>query len=266
MLPGEDAQKLAATLDAPHDLTLPLPLLWHWAFFTPIVSTAALGPDGHPRRESALMSNYPRRMWVGGNVRSTGTLHYDTPTLRRTRLVSHTQKRGSTGDLLIVTLEHTVEQRRNAALVETQDVIFRELGGATAAEGPAVEAPAPSGWRETFTPTAQLLFRFSAVTFNSHRIHYDHDYATRVERYPALVVHGPLTAMMLAGAASRHLAGPLTSFSYRASNPLFVDRPVTIDVESSSSQGRDAAIMTATRMDGAVAMTATASSSDSPGS
>lgn len=265
MLPTEDVQRLAATLDAAHDPTLPLPLLWHWAFFNPIVSTAELGPDGHPRRESPLMAHYPRRMWVGGVVRSTRTLHCDTPTMRRTRLASHVQKLGSTGDLLIVTLEHTVEQRGNAALVETQDVIFREAGGATAAEGPAAEVPAKNGWQETFTPTAQLLFRFSAVTFNSHRIHYDHDYATRVERYPALVVHGPLTAMMLAGAASRHLARPLASFSYRASHPLFVDRPVSIDVESSVDQGRATATMTATRMDGAVAMTATAASSDSPG-
>ena len=266
MLPAEHVHKLAATLDAAHDPVLPIPLLWHWAFFNPIVNTAELGPDGHPRRESPLMAHYPRRMWVGGDVRSTGRLYGDTPTLRRTRLASHVQKRGSTGDLLIVTLEHTVEQRGHAALVETQDVIFREAGGATAAEGPVVAAPAPNGRRDTFTPTAQLLFRFSAVTFNSHRIHYDHDYATGVERYPALVVHGPLTAMMLAQAASRHLARPLASFSYRASHPLFVDRPVTIDVESSVDQGRETATMTAMRMDGAVAMTATASSFDSAGS
>jgi 3-methylfumaryl-CoA hydratase len=255
MLPGEDGQKLAATLDAAHDPTLPLPLLWHWTFFNPIVNTTGLGSDGHPRRESSLLANFPRRMWVGGEVRSAGPLDYDTPTVRRTRLVSHVQKRGSTGDLLIVTLEHTVQQRGITALVETQDLIFREAGGTTAPEGPAIEVPATAGWREIVTPTAPLLFRFSAVTFNSHRIHFDHDYATQVERYPALVVHGPLTAMLLAGAASQRLNKPLATFSYRASNPLFVDRPMTIDVEAS---GSEIATMTATRVDGAVAMRATA--------
>ncbi len=209
MLPGEDALKLAATLDAAHDPTLPLPLLWHWAFFNPIVSTAELGPDGHPRRESPLLDKFPttnvgRRQ--GSQYRDPAR---DTPTVRRTRLLSHEQKRGSTGELLIVTLEHTVEQRGNAARRGDPRRHISRTGWRHAAEGPAVEAPTPNGWRETFSPTAQLLFRFSAVTFNSHRIHYDHDYATRVERYPALVVHGPLTAMMLAGAASRHLGRPM---------------------------------------------------------
>ena len=203
-LPLEDLQKLAATLDAGADPAQPLPLLWHWAFFNPVVDTAELGPDGHPRRESALLKNFPRRMWVGGNVQSQAPLHPDTPTTRRTRLAKHAPKQGSTGNLLIVTLEHTVEQHGVTALVETQDVIFREAGGLTPAEGQPVTAPAPVGWREVFSPTAPLLFRFSAATFNSHRIHYDHDYATTVEHYPGLVVHGPLTAMVLAESASRH--------------------------------------------------------------
>jgi 3-methylfumaryl-CoA hydratase len=259
VLPGEDIQKLAATLDVPHDPASPLPLLWHWAFFNAAVSTANLGPDGHPRRESPLLDKFPRRMWVGGEVASKGLLHPDTPTVRRTRLREHARKHGSTGELLIVTLEHTVEQLGNAAVVETQDLIFREAGGAAVpAEGLSVSLPPPTGWREIFNPTTQLLFRFSAVTFNSHRIHYDHDYATRVEHYPRLVVHGPLTAMLLAESAARHLDGALRTFSYRASHPLFVDRPVSIDGETLAGPDRRTATMMATRTDGLVAMTATA--------
>lgn len=258
VLPAEDVHKLAATLDRDLGPSQPLPLLWHWAFFNPVVSTAGLGPDGHPRRESALLNDFPRRMWVGGEVTSKGPLHADTPTVRRTRLAKQAIKHGSTGNLLIVTLEHTVEQRAETALVERQDVIFREAGGATPAEGAAVNVAPGDGWRETFRPTPQLLFRFSAATFNTHRIHYDHDYATQVEGYPGLVVHGPLTAMVLAGSAARHLGSPLRSFSYRASNPLFVDRPVNIDGEIVVSPDGRTATMSATRMDGAVAMTAIA--------
>jgi hydroxyacyl-ACP dehydratase HTD2-like protein with hotdog domain len=258
VLPAEDIHKLAATLDVSIGPKEPLPLLWHWAFFNPIVSTDRLGPDGHPRRESALLKDYPRRMWVGGEVTSTGSLYPDTATVRRTRLVKHAEKRGSSGNLLIVTLEHAVEQSANIVLVERQDVIFREAGGSTPPEGPEVTPPAAAGWRETFEPTVPLLFRFSAATFNSHRIHYDHDYATNVERYPGLVVHGPLTAMMLAESASRHLGRPLASFSYRASNPVFVDRPITIDGEINAEPHGPTATVVARRMDGAIAMTATA--------
>jgi 3-methylfumaryl-CoA hydratase len=259
VLPGEDVQKLGATLNVPHDPVLPLPMLWHWAFFNAVVSTTDLGADGHPRRESPLLVRFPRRMWVGGEVASKSLLRPDTPTVRRTSLRNHVQKHGSTGELLIVTLEHTVEQLGNTAVVETQDLIFREASGAAVpAEGPSVGVPPPAGWREIFNPTTPLLFRFSAVTFNSHRIHYDHDYATRVERYPRLVVHGPLTAMLLAESAARHLDGPLRSFSYRASHPLFVDAPVNIDGETLIGPDHRTATMTATRMDGLVAMTATA--------
>jgi hydroxyacyl-ACP dehydratase HTD2-like protein with hotdog domain len=263
VLPSEHIQMLAATLDVAFHPTLPLPMLWHWAFFNPVVSTAGLGPDGHPRRESPLLDKFPRRMWVGGEVQRKGPLQTDTPTRRRTRLVNHVQKHGSTGDLLIVTLEHTIEQHGNTALVEIQHLIFLEVNGATQAEGSPVSLPLSTGWREIFKPTAQLLFRFSAVTFNSHRIHYDHDYATRVEHYPGLVVHGPLTAMLLAGSASRHLDMHLRSFSYRASNPLFVDRPVNIDGEAFVGPNCQTATMTATRMDGAVGMTATATAGSS---
>jgi 3-methylfumaryl-CoA hydratase len=257
-LPGEHAQMVAATLDIAFDPTLALPLLWHWAYFNPAVGTAGLGADGHPRRESPLIVDFPRRMWVGGEVRSEGPLRTDVASVRRTRLLGHARKQGSTGELLVVTLEHTIEQGGRTAVVERQDVIYRQAGGITPPTGPAVTPPPTKGWRETVQPTSAQLFRFSAVTFNSHRIHYDHDYATGVEGYPGLVVHGPLTAMLLAASASRHVGKPLGSFAYRASSPFFVDQPLRIDGVMAASPDGEVATMTATRIDGVVGMTATA--------
>jgi len=255
-LPAEHAQMLAATLDATFDPTEALPLLWHWAYFNPVVGTAGLGPDGHPLRGSPLLADFPRRMWVGGEVRAEGPLRADTASVRRTRLLNHARKEGSTGELLVVTLEHTVEQDERTVIVERQDVIYRQAGGVTPPAGPAVELPPTPGWRETVLPTTTLLFRFSAVTFNGHRIHYDQDYATRAEHYPDLVVHGPLTAMLLAQSASHHLEKPLQSFAYRASSPLFVDQPIHVDGLVAADS--ETATMTATRIDGIVGMTATA--------
>jgi 3-methylfumaryl-CoA hydratase len=257
-LPAEHAQMLAATLDTSFDPARPLPLLWHWAYFNAVVGTAELGPDGHPRRESPLLVDFPRRMWVGGEIRAEGPLRTDTAAVRRTRLLTHARKQGRSGDLLVVTLEHTVEQGDRAVIIERQDVIYRQAGGVTPPAGPAVEPPPAQGWRETIVPTTTLLFRFSAVTFNGHRIHYDHDYATGSEHYPGLVVHGPLTAMVLAQSASRHLGRPLQSFAYRASSPLFVDQPVFVDGVVDDGADEETATMTATRVDGVVGMTATA--------
>jgi 3-methylfumaryl-CoA hydratase len=258
MLSAEHAQLLAATLDVPFSPGAPLPVPWHWAFFNPIISTAGLGPDGHPRRDSPLLVDFPRRMWVGGDVQVTRPLETDTAAVRRTSLVTHERKHGKSGDLLLVTLQHSIEQGGTACIVERQDVIYRPAGGITAPPGPLAELPPAEGWRETVRPTTALLFRFSAVTFNSHRIHYDADYATAVEHYPGLVVHGPLTAMLLAESASRQLGRPLRSFAYRASSPLFVDQPITIDGVRAAGPKGETATMRALRIDGVAGMTATA--------
>jgi 3-methylfumaryl-CoA hydratase len=258
MLPGEQVQMLASALDVVFDPALPLPLLWHWAYFNPIVGTAALGPDGHPVRESPHLADFPRRMWVGGDVRAEGLLRADTASIRRTRLLRHARKEGSTGEMLVVALEHVIEQDDRTVIVERQDVIYRRARGMVVPTGAVVELPPVQGWREKFRPSTALLFRFSALTFNSHRIHYDQDYATRIEQYPDLVVQGPLTAMLLAQSASHHLGKPLRSFVYRASSPLFVDQTVCMDgVITAGPEGRTAA-MSATRLDGVVGMTATA--------
>jgi 3-methylfumaryl-CoA hydratase len=257
-LPAEQAQMLAATLDVAFEPGWPLPLLWHWAYFNAATRTAELGPDGHPRRESPLLVDFPRRMWVGGEVRAERPLRTDTASVRRTRLLSHARKQGSTGDLLVVTLEHTVAQDGRTMIVERQDVIYRPAGGITPPAGLAVALPPTQGWSEIIQPTTTLLFRFSAVTFNGHRIHYDRDYATQVEHYPDLVVHGPLTAMLLAESASKHLGKPLKSLSFRASNPLFVDQLVYVEGTATASPSEETATMRAIRSDGVVSMIARA--------
>jgi 3-methylfumaryl-CoA hydratase len=233
MLPSERLVELAATLDQPLDTvdaTSPLaaPLLWHWACFTPSTRTSDLGTDGHPRRTDPFASELPRRMWVGGSVEADAPLWADREAIRRTELLDVVGKDGKQGTLLFVTLEHQIEQAGHVARRERQDIVYR-AGGHTGPPGERVDVAGPAdGWREVLTATPVQLFRFSAVTFNSHRIHYDADYARDVEGYPALVVHGPLTAMRLAASAERHLGGPLGSFEFRASAPLFVSDELTI--------------------------------------
>ena len=213
---SDHSQLVAATLDEIPAPARTLPLLWHWAYFNPVVSSAELGPDGHRRRHGPLLTEFPRRMWVGGEVRAARPLQLDEYATRRTHLATHTIKKGSTGDLLLVTLEHTIEQQGSIVLAERQDVVYRPAGGETRPPGEPVDLSAlDADWSETITPDAPLLFRFSAITFNSHRIHYDRDYATGDEGYPALVVHGPLTAMLLARSATRHLRRGLSHFSFR---------------------------------------------------
>jgi 3-methylfumaryl-CoA hydratase len=253
-LSGEHAELLGVTLDIPFTTGTALPLLWHWAYFNPSVPTAALGTDGHPTRTSPLLADYPRRMWVGGEVRSLMPLVTGTPAVRRTRVVDHAVKHGSTGDLLVVSLEHTIEQRDVVVIIERQDVIYRGATGVTPAPGEPAPATAPEGgWVDVVTPSRPLLFRFSALTFNAHRIHYDAEYATQIEHYPGVVVQGPLTAILLAGSAARHLKSSPQSFSFRASAPLFADQEIRILGTVSDAT----ASMTATRFDGVTAMTAT---------
>jgi 3-methylfumaryl-CoA hydratase len=253
-LSGEHAQLLGATLDTPFAADKPLPLLWHWAYFNPSVPSAGLGSDGHPVRTGSLLADYPRRMWVGGEVRSIKPLLTGTSAVRRTRIVDHSVKHGSTGDLLVVSLEHTIEQRGSIAITERQDVIYRGATGVTPAPGePAPTAAPDGGWTDIVNPSRALLFRFSAVTFNAHRIHYDSEYAIEVEHYPGVVVHGPLTAMLLAGSAARHLETSPQSFSFRASAPLFANQEIRLIGSAADAT----ATMTAVRFDGVTAMTAT---------
>ncbi len=256
----DHARKVAAVLDSPSDLQDgdPLPVLWHWAFGTPTTPTRALGPDGHPEiPPGGPTEGLPRRMWAGGRVQVLGTLRLGTRPTRTSSILRADRKQARSGDLLVVTVEHRLTYDRRTLLIEEQDLVYRAQGAPIPAPAGTHREYAPeNGWAENLVRTPVDLFRFSAITFNSHRIHYDPAYATEVEGYPALVVHGPLSAMTLAESVRAHTGRELTSFSFRATAPLFVNVPFTLVGAPSDGEGELALKMV--RNDGQTAMTATA--------
>jgi 3-methylfumaryl-CoA hydratase len=217
---------LAATLDRA-DLAdvspgKALPALWHWLYFLPRAPQAELGADGHPRVGGFMPAMpLPRRMWAGGRLRWHAPLRAGDALQRTTQITSVTHKAGRSGDLLFALLKHEIESGGELAVTEEQDIVYR----APAQPGDAVPQPqraaAEPVWIRTVEPNPALLFRFSALTFNSHRIHYDRPYATQVEGYAGLVVHGPLLATLLMDLASRERPGMQpASFSFKAVRPL----------------------------------------------
>jgi 3-methylfumaryl-CoA hydratase len=248
---AEHARRLAATLDVdPAVLDAgELPPLWHWAFFLPRDATAGLGPDGHGARRPE-MAAFPRRMFGAGRVRLHARLRVGEPAARVSEVRSAALKEGSTGTFWVVTVAHEITQRDELCIEEEKDFLLR-APAAVAAPGPDRDGMPDAIWAEPFTPSRALLFRFSAATFNTHRIHYDLPYATEIEEYPDLVVHGPLTALLLAELARRHGAREVRSLAFRAQAPLFVDRRMWLTGGPTVS----GVAMTAIRGDHAVAMT-----------
>ena len=217
------AEGLAATLDVP----LPegdLPPLWHWVLFQDWRPASGLGEDGHPRRGGFLppVHDLPRRMWAGGRVRFLGGLRVGDDVRRTSTILKVEEKTGGAGRLVFVTVQHVLDGPRGPVLEEEQDIVYRGTEGA--AVRAADPAPAmPGALEATVRPDAVMLFRYSALTGNGHRIHYDHPYVTGVEGYPGLVVHGPLQATLLAAHALR-AAGEgarLATFRYRGLRPCF---------------------------------------------
>ncbi|KSW27937.1 MULTISPECIES: MaoC family dehydratase N-terminal domain-containing protein [unclassified Pseudomonas] len=217
--------RLAATLGEPAPAAgEALPPLWHWAFFQDAVPEAGLGADGHPARGGFLPPADGRnRMWAGGRLEFHEPLLVGHEASRVTTILKVEEKHGRTGALLFVTLRHDYLQEGRLALREEQDIVYREpsppkLGG--------TEALPEGAWREAVEPSPVLLFRYSAVTFNGHRIHYDWPYVTGAEGYPGLVVHGPLIATLNLRAFCR--ANPqarLRRFAYRGLRPLICPEP-----------------------------------------
>jgi 3-methylfumaryl-CoA hydratase len=208
-----------------------LPLLWHWVYLLDRPAQAELGPDGHPLRATiaAFTGLGRRRMWAGGRVRTSGPLRCGDLATKRSRVLSVQGKQGRSGPLTFIMVEHQILQRDHVVIDEQQDIVYREAASPAgqlpvpSEEGPAVR-PADGEWAIEVSPT--LLFRFSALTYNAHRIHYDRDYARHVEGYPGLLTHGPLQALAMAEAAraagyrgDQH-DGRL-HFDYRLTSPLF---------------------------------------------
>ncbi|GHE89142.1 hypothetical protein GCM10017786_21520 [Amycolatopsis deserti] len=244
----EPARALGALLDVPvPDLAggAGLPLLWHWLYLLDRPAQADLGPDGHPVRNCvpAPPGQGRRRMWAGGRVRTHGPLRCGEPATRRTRVLSVRDTQGRSGPLTFVVVEHRISQGGRVVVDEQQDIVYRT---ATSAAPPAAAgtpaAPARPGEREiAVTPT--LLFRFSALTYNAHRIHYDRDYARDVEGYPGLLTHGPLQALAMAEAARATRHNGQGAFSYRLVSPLFDHQGLVVaaveDADGVTTTARD---------------------------
>lgn len=199
-----------------------LPLLHHWLYFWNVQPPAGLGTDGHPAKGGFLPPvPLPRRMWAGGRLAFHAPLRIGETVTKTSTILKVEGKSGKSGDLVFVTVRHALSGADGLAIEEEQDLVYR---GAAAAGSIALPQPAPApdaAWREEVQPDTVLLFRYSALTMNGHRIHYDRPYAMDEEAYPALVVHGPLMATLLADLAVRRLGKPLSAFDFRGNAPAF---------------------------------------------
>jgi len=224
---------LAACLDLPASAyATAVPPLWHWLLFLDPVPSHALGNDGH-RAQGGLVPrdpNLPARMWAGGRLRFLGELVIGQTVSRKTSVASVTERQGRSGALRFVTLLHRIRHEAGVVIEEEQDLVFRAPPAARAAAAFAAPPAAAGAVVDSIVPDAKLLFRFSALTFNAHRIHYDLAYATEIEHYPGLVVHGPLQAILLAGHLQRAAPGArLQRFDFRAESPAFAGQKLQLE-------------------------------------
>jgi 3-methylfumaryl-CoA hydratase len=219
---------MAATLDldAAPGTGDRLPPGWPWMFFNPMVRARDLGPDGHPRRGGFLPPvPLPRRMWAGGRLEFLAPIPVGAALHRESRILSVEPKSGRSGQMVFVVVRHRLRAGATPCLIEEHDIVYREAPPPDAAPVPAPPAPPATDavWRRRILPDPVLLFRYSALTANGHRIHYDQPYVTGSEGYPGLVFHGPLTATLLMALAEAGLGKPLRRFEFRNRSPLFAD-------------------------------------------
>ena len=205
-----------------------MPALHHWLHFWNVVPPAGLGADGHPAKGGFLPPvPLPRRMWAGGRLEFLAPLKLGEAVTRTSTILSVTPKSGKSGNLVFVTVKHELSGESGLAVVEEQDLVYRDAA-TSAIPVPGADGPIPeTTWRETVNPDTVLLFRYSALTMNGHRIHYDRPYAMNEECYPALVVHGPLQATLLAELAARR-GGTLRTFGFRGQTPAFDVAPLHV--------------------------------------
>ncbi|HEX5117714.1 MAG TPA: hypothetical protein VFW65_21180 [Pseudonocardiaceae bacterium] len=222
---------LTALLDQPEWTGASLPPLWHWLGYLEHPARSALGPDGHPA-EGRFLPPIPqrRRMIAGGRLRVNASLPIDRPVTRTSVLSTVDVKRGRSGEMAFVTVRHEFRVGSSLAAVEEQDVVYRsQPPGETRTLTRPTGEPAGADWRFTMVPDEMTLFRFSALTYNTHRIHYDQAYVTQVEGYPGLVVHGPLLALLLLEIPRRFRPDRVVrSFDYRLLAPTFAGETVEV--------------------------------------
>ncbi len=254
---------LSATLNWPADrppVGTVVPPLWHWLYFLPLAQQSEIGEDGHPRRGGFLPPvPLPRRMWAGSQLQFHAPLRVGDRITRTSTIADVTEKSGRTGSLVFVKVRHDIRREGSAeiALTDIHDIVYRDLPQpGTPAPEPS-KAPSDAKWEMQWTPDDVLLFRYSALTFNGHRIHYDRRYVTTVEGYPGLVVHGPLIATLLLDLVRRRApTAEISAFEFRAVKPTFDLHPFFV-CGAPSDDGRSIRLW-AKDHEGSLTMSATA--------
>jgi 3-methylfumaryl-CoA hydratase len=223
---------LAASFDRRDPEPLPgdaIPPGWNWLYFLEAKPASELGVDGHPKRGGFLPPvPLPRRMWAGGRIDFRRPLQVGDALRRDSEIVAVQPKHGKSGSLVFVTARHTVLAGGEVAVVEEHDIVYREAAKSDDPPPQGKAAPATALWSRAITPDPVLLFRFSALTFNSHRIHYDIDYVKHEEHYPGLVVHGPMQTLLMLDLCRRNETRPVRRLDYRAVHPVFHNERMTI--------------------------------------
>lgn len=200
-----------------------LPLLHHWLYFWNVQPPQGLGTDGHPAKGGFLPPvPLPRRMWAGGRLQFLMPLKLGETVAKTSTILKVETKVGRSGTLVFVTVRHELTGGSGLAISEEQDLVYRDAVAPGSISAPAISSPEPAAaWRSDLLPDPVLLFRYSALTMNGHRIHYDRPYAMGEEAYPGLVVHGPLQATLLIALANQNLGKPITGFDFRGQSPAF---------------------------------------------
>jgi 3-methylfumaryl-CoA hydratase len=230
-------ERLAATLDlddAPKEGE-PLPVGWHATLFPRVVRQSQVGADGHPARGDFLPPvPLPRRMFAGRRVTFNGDLLVGDRATKESEIANVTIKEGRTGKMVFVTVRHSISSPRGLAIVEEQDIVYRDEPDPNAPKPKPQPAARTAAWARPFTPEPVVLFRFSALTFNGHRIHYDHPYVTEVEGYEGLVQNGGLTTLLVSELARIRSKRPIKSMSSRNVRPLFANHEFMVCGEPSA--------------------------------
>jgi 3-methylfumaryl-CoA hydratase len=200
----------------------PLPEIWYWLYFLPMVPMSEVGTDGHPKRGGFLPPiSLERRMWASSRLKFHQDLVIGENIVKNSEIIKISEKEGKTGRMVFVTVKHSIQSQRGVAVEEEQDIVYLPMPKSFVQPAPN-PVPGDLQWKEEYPISPALLFRFSALTFNGHRIHYDWRYTTEVEKYPGLVVHGPLQALLLFETAKKNNPGkkPM-NYTFRALRPIF---------------------------------------------
>ncbi len=252
--------RLAATLDRDDAMPKfgePLPPGWHSILFPRVVRHSQIGKDGHPERGDFLPPvPLPRRMFAGKRITMHQPLLIGDEVKRESTIMSVTPKTGRTGQMVFVTVKTDMISPRGVAITEEQDIVYREEPAPGAPPPEPQPAPGTAVWTKTVTPDPVMLFRYSALTFNGHRIHYDHPYVTAVEGYPERVMNGGLTTLLVFELARAHAQTPLKFVASRNVRPMFVNRAISVCGEP-SADGKSAKLWTLDDT-GALSLSATA--------